>query len=319
MSIRSIRGAKARRFTAEESRRTSSIRGLRRVGVIAALGLATAISVAPSDGAAQGRPSTQASSGLASLGLARQLASCHAPTIHRPTVVLVHGAWAGTSSWDGELQKLQAAGYTVRVIGNPLLGLRTDAATVRDFLKTISGPIVLIGHSYGGSVITNAAAGLPNVKALVYVDAAAPAVGETTGQLSGSTSALNGSPSALFDMVPYPGAPSGATDLYLKKYIFVHDFANDLPRQTALRLWASQRAASTLAFSKPTRVAAWKTIPSWYFISTGDKIITPASELSMAQRAHSKITIFQGGSHVTLISHPAAVTRVIGSAICSVR
>ena len=120
-------------------------------------------------------------------------------------------------------------------------------------------------------------------------------------------------------MVPYPGAPRGAQDLYLKRGVFLNDFGQDLARRTAVRLWATQRPASTLAFSTPSRAAAWKTIPSWYFISTGDRIITPASELAMAHRAHSKITIFHGGSHLTLISHPAAVTKVIGSAICSVR
>ena len=257
-----------------------------------------------------------------SVGHARfvhELAACHASTAHKPTIILVHGAWAGTSSWDGELTRLRAAGYDARAIADPLQGLTSDAASVRDFLKTIRGPVVLVGHSYGGSVITNAAAGLPNVKALVYVDAAAPAVGETNGQLSGATSALNGSPGAHYDMVPYPGAPRGASDLYLKRSVFLHDFGQDIPRRTALRLWATQRPASTLAFSTPSRAAAWKTIPSWYFISTGDRIITPASELSMAHRAHSKITIFHGGSHLTLISHPAAVTKVIGSAICSVQ
>ncbi|WP_345006107.1 alpha/beta hydrolase [Streptosporangium album] len=231
----------------------------------------------------------------------------------------MHGAWADTSSWNGEVDSLQRAGYVVRAIANPLRNLTTDAASVADFLKTISGPIVLAGHSYGGSVITNAAAGIPNVKALVYVDAAAPDVGETTGRLSGSDSALNKNPQSLYDMVPYPGAPKGATDLYLKQNTFVRSFASDLPQNTAIRLWASQRPASTSAFTTPSKAAAWKTIPSWYFISTGDRIITPSSELSMAHRAHSKITEFHGGSHLTLISHPDTVTSVIGSAICSVR
>jgi len=112
---------------------------------------------------------------------------------------------------------------------------------------------------------------------------------------------------------------SGASELYLKENIFVHYFASDLPTAEAERLWASQRGASTAAFSTPSRAAAWKTIPSWYFISTGDQIITAASELSMAHRAHSHITIFHGGSHLTLISHPDAVTAVIASAICSLR
>jgi pimeloyl-ACP methyl ester carboxylesterase len=238
----------------------------------------------------------------------------------KPTVVLVHGAWADASSWSGEVSILLAAGYDARAIANPLQNLTTDSEYVADFVKAISGPVVLVGHSYGGSVITNAAAGLPNVKALVYVDAAAPAPGQTTGQLSGAGSILNKlKPSQLYFRAAYPGAPKGASELYLKESIFVRYFANDLPRSEAELLWASQRGASTVAFSTRSKAAAWKTIPSWYFISTGDHIITPASELAMARRAHSHITVFRGGSHLTLISHPVAVTAVIAAAICSLR
>ncbi|PRX66804.1 pimeloyl-ACP methyl ester carboxylesterase [Nonomuraea fuscirosea] len=237
----------------------------------------------------------------------------------KPTVVLVHGAWADASSWDGEVDALRKAGYTARAIGNPLRNLDSDAATVAAFLKTVSGPVVLVGHSYGGSVITNAAADAPNVKALVYVDAAAPDTGETTAQLSGSGSALGGAPDTLYDKASYANAPVGASDLYLKRDAFVRSFASDLPGDVAERLWATQRAASTAAFQTPSRAAAWKKIPSWYFASTGDKIITIESQLSMAKRAGSKVTKFAGGSHLTLVSHPEAVTPVIGAAVCSVK
>ncbi|MFF9378144.1 alpha/beta hydrolase [Streptomyces griseoluteus] len=237
----------------------------------------------------------------------------------KPTVVLVHGAWADTSSWNGEIKLLRRAGYPVRAIGNPLQDLTTDAQTVHDFLKSIKGPIVLAGHSYGGSVITNAAQGVSNVKALVYVDAAAPAVGETTAQLSGPTSVLTkGSPADLYDSVPYPNAPSNASALYLKEQIFVTKFANSVPHDQAVNLWATQRAATTVAFNTPSKYAAWKKIPSWYFISSGDQIITPASEQKMAHRAGSKVTLYKGGSHLTLVSDPAAVTKVIQSAASSV-
>jgi pimeloyl-ACP methyl ester carboxylesterase len=237
----------------------------------------------------------------------------------KSTVVLVHGAWADASSWDGEVSALLKQGYDVRAIANPLENLTTDAQSVASFLKTINGPIVLVGHSYGGSVITNAAADNPNVKALVYVDAAAPDVGETNGSLSGADSVLKQKPEAqLFDKVAYPGAPAGAVDLYLKKDVFLQSFGNDLPADVATRLWATQRTASTSAFETPSKYAAWKTIPSWYFISSGDQIITPTSEKAMAQRAHSQVTIFDGGSHLTLISHPDAVTTVIDQAIDSV-
>ena len=235
-----------------------------------------------------------------------------AVTPPRPTVVLVHGAWEDASSWNGVTESLLAAGYDVRAIANPVEDLTTDAEYVADFLKTLTGPVVLVGHSYGGSVITNAAAGIRKVKALVYVDAAAPDVGETNGSLSGSDSVLNRKPeSELFDKLPYPGAPPGAADLYLRKDIFIQHFANDLPHDVAARLWASQRTASTEAFDTPSRHAAWKTIPSWYFISSGDQIITPTSEMAMAKRAHSRVTLFAGGSHLTLVSHPDAVTQVI--------
>jgi pimeloyl-ACP methyl ester carboxylesterase len=237
----------------------------------------------------------------------------------KPTVVLVHGAWADNSSWDGEVAELEKEGYDARAISNPLEDLTTDAESVKSFLATMKGPIVLVGHSYGGSVITNAADGNPNVRALVYVDAAAPDVGETNGSLSGADSVLKNKPEdQLFDKLPYPGAPAGAVDLYLKKDVFLNAFGNDLPTDVATRLWATQRVASTAAFDTPSKYAAWKTIPSWYFISSGDQIITPASETAMANRAHSVITTFDGGSHLTLISHPEAVTAVINSAISSV-
>jgi pimeloyl-ACP methyl ester carboxylesterase len=260
------------------------------------------------------------SSGPTESALVGHLRTCLASGQAKPTVVLVHGAWADASSWSGEVATLQAAGYDVRAIANPLDGLTTDSQYVADYLKTIHGPIVLAGHSYGGSVITNAAAGLPNVKRLVYVDAAAPAPGQTTGQLSGAGSVVTRmTPAQLFFTTTSPNAPAGMSELYLKENIFVHYFAQDMPRREAERLWASQRGASTAVFDTPSMTAAWKTIPSWYFISTGDKIITPSSELAMARRAHSHITMFHGGSHLTLISHPNAVTAVIASAICSLR
>ncbi|WP_218009040.1 alpha/beta hydrolase [Herbidospora cretacea] len=229
----------------------------------------------------------------------------------KPTVVLIHGAWADTSSWNGEVRALQKAGYDARAIGNPLRGLTSDAETVRDFLNTVKGPVVLVGHSYGGSVITNAATGDRDVKALVYVDAAAPDMGETTGQLSGKGSALGGEPATLYDQV--------GTDLYLKKDVFQNSFGQDLPKTESALLWAGQRAAAMAAFTTPSQEPAWRSIPSWYFIATGDKIIVPESQRAMAKRAKSKVTEFNGGSHLALVSHPEAVTRVIEDAICSLR
>jgi pimeloyl-ACP methyl ester carboxylesterase len=240
----------------------------------------------------------------------------------KPTIVLVHGAWANAASWNGEIDRLQRDGYVVRAFANPLRGLTSDSATLADFLATISGPIVLVGHSYGGAVITNAAAGNPNVKELVYVDAAAPAVGETVGQLSGKTSALSVAPETHYDIVSYPDAPAGDHLLYLKERVFLQSFAPDLPAQTAEELWSSQTPASQTAFTTPSAAAAWHTIPSWYIIGTADKIITPDSELMMAHRAHAHILLVPGGSHLTLISHPTQVTNQIlaaAQAACSAR
>jgi len=262
--------------------------------------------------AASGQPSESA--------LVHRLTTCLAPGQAKPTIVLVHGAWADASSWSGEVAILQAAGYDVRAIANPLQNLTTDSQYVADYLKSVHGPIVLGGHSYGGSVITNAAAGLASVKRLVYVDAAAPAPGQTTVQLSGASSVLTKEkPADLFYTTSAPNASSAAPEVYLKENVFIHNFASDLPQSEAKVLWASQRGTSMTALTTPSRVAAWKTIPSWYFISTGDQIITPASELAMAHRAHAHITVFHGGSHLTLISHPDAVTAVFASAICSLR
>jgi pimeloyl-ACP methyl ester carboxylesterase len=249
--------------------------------------------------------------------LVHRLTTCLAPGHAKPTVVLVHGAWADTSSWSREVATLQAAGFDVRAIANPLRNLTSDSRSVADYLKTIRGPVVLAGHSYGGSVITNAAAGLANVKRLVYVDAAAPAPGQTTAGLSGADSVMiKKKPAELFFTTT---DLTGTPELYLKESIFIHNFASDLRPTEAKILWASQRGASMAAFDTPSKAAAWKTIPSWYFISTGDQVITPASELAMAHRAGSHITVFHGGSHLTLISHPNAVTAVIASAICSLR
>ena len=290
------------------------------LGVIAAVAAGGLYSVTSATASSSTSDRANAKREATEFSLVRRLETCRPARQAKPTVVLVHGAWADASSWSGEVSTLQAAGYDVRAIANPLQDLTSDSEYVADYLKTIPGPVVLAGHSYGGAVITNAAARLANVKALVYVDASAPAPGETNGQLSGANSILaKDTPAQLFTTTSYPDAPAGASELYLNENIFIHNFASDLPSGEAERLWASQRGAATAAFNTPSKFAAWKTIPSWYFISSGDQIITATSELAMAHRAHSHITVFHGGSHLTLISHPDAVTAVIASAICSLR
>jgi pimeloyl-ACP methyl ester carboxylesterase len=267
---------------------------------------------------------TFARSGAVALAVVTVGSALGSPVSHsappdQVTVVMVHGAWADTSSWDGELTALQDKGYRARAIANPLHNLITDASSVASFLQTIDGPVVLVGHSYGGAVISEAAAHSPNVKALVFVDAYAPDVGESASVLNGDGSAVVTLPDdQLYDVLPNPDATEGSADLLLKENVFVDRFASDLPRAQATRLWATQRATSTAALKTPNTAAAWKTIPSWAFISTGDQIITPAAKEFMAHRANAQVTTFDGGSHLTLISHPDAVTAVIELAAAAV-
>ena len=233
----------------------------------------------------------------------------------KPSIVLVHGAWADSSSWDAVVSQLQHDGYTVYVPPNPLLGITYDSAYIRDFLDTISGPIILVGHSYGGAVITNAATGDKQVKALVYVDAFAPAQGQTIGQL---VSAYPGScvlPAANVTAQPYPGAPAGAVDVYIKQDVFPSCMANGLPASEASQLAATQRPLTSRALTQPSGVPGWKTIPSWAVIGTADHAIPPAELLAMAQQAHARITVIPGAPHLAMISNPGIVTRVILAAV----
>jgi pimeloyl-ACP methyl ester carboxylesterase len=241
----------------------------------------------------------------------------HSPNWQKPTIVLVHGAWADSSSWSGEIARLQRDGYPVVAAPNPLRGLSSDSATLADFLAKISGPIVLVGHSYGGAVITDAATGNADVKALVYVDAYIPAVNENLATLSSAASALapaQTDPSSVFKLVPYPGAPDGVVDTYLLPDVFFNDFAPDVSHSVAAVLEAEQSPTSLVAIGEPlSSTPAWLTIPSWDVVGTHDKIIPEAAQLSMANRAHAHIT-FVNSSHVSLISHPDVVTSVIESA-----
>lgn len=233
----------------------------------------------------------------------------------KPTIVLVHGAWANTASWSGVITRLQSEGYTVDAPPNPLRSLRGDAATIADFLHTITGPIVLVGHSYGGAVITNAATRNPHVKALVYVDAFAPAKGESSLGLDSTQpgSALGAGPTKVFNFVPYPGAPKGDALLYVKPAVFEQAFANGLPAREGAVLAATQAPAAYSALTAPSGTPAWKTIASWYVLGTIDHAIPPAIQLFMAQRMHAHITRVHAG-HLSMIADPAAVAKVITAA-----
>ena len=246
---------------------------------------------------------------LSQIASARTAEAATAGDGPKPTIVLVHGAWADTSSWDGVIQRLQADGYTVYAPPNPLQGLAYDPAYLADFLHTISGPVVLVGHSYGGAVITNAATGDPQVKALVYVDAFAPAQGQTIAQLLAAYPGSCAVPANL-NVVPFPGAPSGVGDAYIKQSVFPSCMANGLPATEARVLAATQLPLATIALTQQTGVPAWKTIPSWAVVGTADHAIPLALQLAMANTAHAHITKVDA-PHLSMISDPGTVTNVI--------
>jgi pimeloyl-ACP methyl ester carboxylesterase len=237
-----------------------------------------------------------------------------APTA-RPTVVLVNGAWANSAAWSGVIERLETKGYTVDAPPNPLQSLKGDAATIADLLRTIKGPIVLVGHSYGGAVITNAARRNHNVKALVYVDAFAPAQGESALGLDSTKpgSALGAGPTKVFNFVPFPGANKGDAELYVKPSVFEQAFANGLPAKEGAVLAATQSPVVYSAVTAPSGPPAWKTIPSWYVLGTIDKAIPPTIQLFMAQRIHAHITRVRAG-HLSMVAAPGVVANVITAA-----
>ncbi|MDF1602044.1 alpha/beta hydrolase [Nocardioides sp. YIM 152315] len=242
-------------------------------------------------------------------GAQRAAAAGRSP--EKPTIVLVHGAWADASNWTRVVIRLQRDGYRVYAIANPLRSLSGDAASVRAFLQTIKGPVVLVGHSYGGAVITNAATGLPNVEALVYVNAFAPDEGESAIALAGPESALSvADPTTVFDFVPRTLPPTPDTDLYLKRSTVLRSFATGLNAVDKAVAAASQRPATLGALSEPSGPPAWRTIRSWYLIGANDKIVPPGVEETMAERAGSKVVHYDAG-HLGLISEPLTVSRVI--------
>jgi pimeloyl-ACP methyl ester carboxylesterase len=231
----------------------------------------------------------------------------------KPTIVLEHGAWADSGSWNAVIQRLQADGYTVYAPPNPLQGLNYDSAYLADFLHSIKGPIVLVGHSYGGAVITNAATGDKQVKALVYVDAFAPGKGQTIAELLAKVPGSCAAPANL-NVVPFPGAPTGVGDAYIKQSVFPSCMANGLPASEARYLAATQRPLATIALGQATGVPAWKTIPSWAVVGTADHAIPPALQLDMAHAAHAHITEVKA-PHLSMISDPGVVTNVILEAV----
>jgi pimeloyl-ACP methyl ester carboxylesterase len=233
----------------------------------------------------------------------------------KPTVVLVHGAWADGSSWDKVTTKLQHDGYNVVVPPNPLTGVSTDAASLRAYLDTITGPIVLVGHSYAGMVTTNAALGDAQVKALVYVDAYIPDNGDTVMSLTGAKpgSVFAADPSTLFNQVPIPGDTKQA-DLFVKPSVFGKAFAgNSIPANEVTVLAARQRPLASGALMEKSGTPAWSKIPSWSVIGKQDAIIPPAEQVAMSTRAKAH-TVEINAPHLSMVTAPGTVTNQIESA-----
>jgi pimeloyl-ACP methyl ester carboxylesterase len=234
-----------------------------------------------------------------------------------PTVVLVHGAFADASGWNGVIERLQAKGVQVTAPANPLRGISIDSAYIAGVLEETPGPVLAVGHSYGGAVITNAAKNAKNVVGLVYVAAFAPEEGEALGQAEEGSkdSVLN---SALVPL-HYPSGNGGepAVEFAIDAAKFHDAFAGDLPAEETALMAATQRPVAELAFSEPNGAPAWKDLPSWTVVATGDKAAGADVIRSMAERAGATITEVDA-SHVVMVSQPQAVTDVILEAIAAV-
>jgi pimeloyl-ACP methyl ester carboxylesterase len=224
----------------------------------------------------------------------------------KPTVVLVHGAFADSSSWNGVVARLRGEGYPVIAAANPLRSLAGDAAYVTAVLQAVTGPVILVGHSYGGSVITNAARGNPGVKALVYIAGFAPDAGETALELSNKFPGSTLGPT--LEQLPLGG---GAVDLRVRQDLFPEQFAADVPLPDARLMAVAQRPITAAALGEPSGEPAWRSIPSWFLIPTGDKNIPPAAQRFMARRAHGSIVTVPNASHAVLVSQPNSTARLI--------
>ncbi|WP_249999244.1 alpha/beta fold hydrolase [Actinoplanes sp. M2I2] len=255
-----------------------------------------------------GLPAGAAQAGAAQAGAAQAgAAQAGAPHRKKPTIVLVHGAFADASGWAGVARILQRDGYPVLAPANPLRSVAGDAAYLSSILATLTGPVVLVAHSYGGVVITNAATGNPNVKALVYVAAFAPDQGETVQGLQLKYPGTKLGEDAL-DFRPYPGSIDG----YVKTDRFREIFAADLPKATTDFMAASQRPGDVHTLGEPSGAPAWKTIPSAYLVARDDNLIPAAAQRFMARRARSRTTEVDA-SHVAMISQPRVTAAVITS------
>jgi len=235
----------------------------------------------------------------------------------KPTIVLVHGAFADASSWNGVIERLQQQGYTVIAPPNPLRGVTADSAYIASLLSQIDGPVLLGGHSYGGAVISNAATGAANVAGLVFVAAFAPDEGETLGDIENGSkdSVLN----AALIQYNYPAGPGGATavEFAINPAQIREAFAADLPPEVTALMAATQRPVAAAAFTDVCGPPAWKKLPSWAVVATGDKAAGADVVRAEAQRAGADIVEVEG-SHVIMISQPQVVTDHILKAVRAV-
>jgi pimeloyl-ACP methyl ester carboxylesterase len=230
----------------------------------------------------------------------------------KPTVVLVHGAFAESSSWNGVIMRLTSDGYSVIAAANPLRGLRTDAEYLRSVLDSVHGPVVIAGHSYGGTVMSEAADGNAAVKALVYVASFSPEEGESTGELAAKFPGAQ--LGAALHAVPFAVPDGGtATDLYIRQDMFREVFAADVPRDVADLMAVTQRPIVADALEEKATRTAWKTIPSWTMVTLRDLAIPADSMRFMAGRAGSR-TVEIDASHAVTVSQPGAVAELIEEA-----
>ena len=225
----------------------------------------------------------------------------------RPTIVLVHGAFADASSWNGVIVRLQRQGYTVVAPANPLRGVAFDSAYTASLLNQIDGPVLLAGHSYGGAVITNAATSAPNVAGLVFVAAFAPDEGENLGDVeAGSKDSILNTALVQYQF-PTGQDEETSVEFAINPALLQEAFAADLPEQQTALMAATQRPVAAAAFSDASGPPAWRTLPSWAVVGTGDKAAGADVVRSQAQRAGADIVEVEG-SHVIMISQPQAVT-----------
>jgi pimeloyl-ACP methyl ester carboxylesterase len=229
-----------------------------------------------------------------------------------PTIVLVHGAFAESASWNGVIADLHRRGYQAMAVANPLRGLQEDAAYLRSVLDSLPGPVVIAGHSYGGSVMGEAAEGASNVTALVYVASFNLDVGESTAELAAKFP--GGELGPALDSVPFPrsGGETG-NDLYIQQDRFHDVFAADVAPEVAELMAATQRPIAATALEDAATKAAWKSIPSWTLVTTQDLAIPAASMRFMADRAGST-TVEIDASHAVTVSQPGAVADLIDTA-----